>query len=290
MNKQMFSQARRAWLAAGGVCAWASWVPAPALAASPAPVVTILDGEAVVVQGIAKLAVVEGLRLAPGAILITSPSARLLRIEGPAGELLSLGPRTELMLSPRLTGRGAARGAPWGYLLRGWVKTNRAFISANWDVNPSGGELVAAWQDGVGQLFVESGTASLTEPGGAPMPLTAGTFVERKAGAKLVAGRPSPAFVSQMPRPFLDSLPLRAAQFAQTKVEAKALGAPSYAELKAWLSAEPTLRQALMKRWQPLVQGEFRRSLEQNLVAHPEWERLLYPERFLPKPLPKPSF
>jgi hypothetical protein len=286
MNKQRLWVQRRALLAVAGGFVLATPRPggaADAVAVAGGGVVTILDGEAQVVQGVAKFAVTEGMRLAPGDIVVTSGSTRLLRIEGPAGELMSLGPQTELMLSPRLAARGSGRAAPAAYLMRGWVKTNRGFASPTWDLDATGGELVASLQEGVNQVFVETGAASFQESGAAAQTLAAGTFVERRGAAKSVKGRPTPAFIAQMPRPFLDTLPLRAHLFAQAKPAGKALGAPSYGDLKAWLTAEPGLRQGLMRRWQPLVQGEFRSALEKNLVAHPEWERLLFPERFRPK-------
>lgn len=287
MNKPGVSVERRALMAAAGGLLLAGAGKSHATGAvAGGGVVSILDGDAIVVQGVAKVAVVEGMRLAPGDILITAAATRLLRIEGPAGELLSLGPQTELMLAPRLSGRAGPRATPAGYLLKGWVKTNRSLASPIWELSATGGELVVALLESAGQLFVENGTASLVDSGAAAQTLAAGTFVDRRAGAKSIKGRPTPSFIEQMPRAFLDTLPLRAALFPQAKT-GKALGAPTYAELRGWLSAETALRQALVKRWQPLVQGEFRRALEQNLVAHPEWERLLYPERFRPKEPPK---
>ena len=34
--------------------------------------------------------------------------------------------------------------------------------------------------------------------------------------------------------------------------------------------------------------GEFRKGLEQGLAAHPEWDRVLHPERYLPASSPAP--
>jgi hypothetical protein len=59
--------------------------------------------------------------------------------------------------------------------------------------------------------------------------------------------------------------------------------------VQAWIDAEPALRGGFVTRWRTLArQGEFRKGLEQGLAAHPEWDRVLHPERYLPASSPAP--
>ncbi|HKW82216.1 MAG TPA: hypothetical protein VJN68_00570, partial [Burkholderiaceae bacterium] len=49
--------------------------------------------------------------------------------------------------------------------------------------------------------------------------------------------------------------------------------------------AEAALRPAFLARWRPLAsQAEFRKGLVAGLRNHPEWDRTLFPEKYLPKP------
>jgi hypothetical protein len=65
------------------------------------------------------------------------------------------------------------------------------------------------------------------------------------------------------------------------------LPAPSYAELRPWLSAEPALRAGFTRRFMPLLRdAAFRRQLDQHLNDHEEWRPILHPP---PPPLPPSS-
>ena len=64
--------------------------------------------------------------------------------------------------------------------------------------------------------------------------------------------------------------------------------APTYADLRDWLLAEPALRKAFTRRFAERKQDPaFRAALVENLARHPEWEPLLFPERFV-KPASAP--
>ena len=66
---------------------------------------------------------------------------------------------------------------------------------------------------------------------------------------------------------------------------AKRLALITYADVQAWVDAEAGLRPLFVTRWKALAQNpEFRSGLVAGLRAHPEWERLLFPEKYLPKP------
>lgn len=287
-------------LLAGGAAAQAP-------AAAPAPTVTILDGSAVLLRGAGRLQVAEGVRLAPQDIVETAADARLVRIEFPDGLALSLGPGTRAMLDPRLAGeKGRAARV---YLLRGWFKLNAApapagkpgaapapapmspLSSPGLDLVAASGSVVASVQDNALQVFVESGDATVQErqagaPTGGPQKLRSGEFLARAGTAKsAIAPRAPGDFVQQLPRSFLDTLPARAAMFSDREVTPKALGDITYPEVAAWLAAEPALRRPAMPRWRPLTRNPaFRNALVADMAAHPEWDRVLFPEKYLPKP------
>ena len=271
---------------------------------------TILDGSAQLLRGAAKLQLAEGVRLQSQDLIDTAADARLVRLEFADGLALSLGPATRLLIDPRFTGeRGRAARV---YLLRGWVKLNAAppasapapaaaakpaaatplLASPAVDLLTLGGSAVAALTDGSVQVFVEGGELALQERvGGSPVgglqKLRNGDFLERQGSAKAVlTGRPAPAFLQQLPRSFMDTLPTRAAKFKDRDTTPQPLGDFGYADVRDLLAAEPSLRKAAMNRWRPLTRSPaFRNALVANMEAHPEWDRVLFPEKYLPKPV-----
>ncbi|MBX3604732.1 MAG: hypothetical protein KF788_05660 [Piscinibacter sp.] len=279
---------------------WLLCLPLLAGAAAPAGVVTIVDGEAVLLRGVAKAALAEGLRLAPGDIVET-PAARLVRIELDDGLVVDLGPETRLQFVPRLTGDAARRMARL-YLLQGWVKLTAGakpgegtvLASPTLDIAGFKRSAVLAVLGDEQFLFAESGEVTFLERSegraGPSQTLRSGEFRSRTGTDKAsVAARPGPAFVQRVPRPFLDTLPLRSKQFAAREVPAKPLGPIVYDDVQAWIDAERALRGGFVLRWRLLArQSEFRRRLQEGMAAHPEWDRLLNPEKYLPKPASAP--
>jgi hypothetical protein len=85
---------------------------------------------------------------------------------------------------------------------------------------------------------------------------------------------------------FRDPLPRRYAKVPVPKDAASTLPAPSYQELRPWLTAEPAVRAGFTRRFMPLLRvGTFRRELDQNLGDHEEWRPILHP----PPPPPPAS-
>ncbi len=281
---------RSAFVAA---CAWAMAAmglgfAGAAVAAGQPAIVTIVDGEATWLHDVQRFAVAEGVRLAAGDIVDTSPVTRLVRVEPAGGAAINLGPATRLMLSPQFSG-DKARGAFDAYLLQGWSKSAAAVASPVLDVRSVGGNgSVVVWlqPDGKVQVFCESGTATLVDRrgGNATVALKAGEFFQRHGDSKGVLPRPPQAFLDAVPRPFVDTLPDRAELFKARTVTPKALGEVSYGDAQPWIDGEPSLRRSYMARWMPLARGnaEFRRALATHLNAHREWEPILFPERFRP--------
>jgi hypothetical protein len=264
---------------------------------APLAVATIVDGETLVIRDAARLQLAEGVRLAKDDIVETTPKARFVRLEFSDGLILDLGPESRLLLAPRLSGDRAKLPARL-HLLRGTLKVSvpkgqppasATFSSPTLDVTGVARSAVFMIHGSDAQVFAESGEVALQERRGGK-PAGAATvknseFYSRGNDAKGSSfPRPSAAFIQKLPRPFLDTLPSRAAVFAQKDVAPKPLGDIAYADAEPWLDAEG-LRPVFVTRWKALAHNPaFREGLAANMANHPEWDRVLFPEKYLPKP------
>lgn len=250
--------------------------------------VTILDGEATVLDGAKRVAAKEGLALEDRSIIETNEKTGLLRIEWPDGHVVDLGPGTRVMFEPPLVAGRRSRSSSV-YLLKGWAKqrspdkaNSEGLVSALIDVQPFKGAVVAFVSDDETWLFVEAGTVPFVERGlktPARLNLKAGsayTRLGKEAGT--VAARPSGSALQRVPRAFRDPLPLRFEAFKDREVQAPPLPAPSYAELQPWLTAETPLRSGFTRRFDELLRDSgFRRDLAAHWRDHREWYRILFP-------------
>ena len=252
-------------------------------AAAPAGLFTIVDGAApVLLRGTQRLGAAEGVRVQADDIVRTGADTRLARLELADGSTLDLGPATELLLRPEaLPGR---RGAI-GYLLRGWLKVGGepagALATPHGDVTRLAGQGVLRVTHEALLVFAESGRIELARDS-----LADGDAFVRRDGAGRVLRRPPPELLDGLPRGFVDTLPRRAAKFEARRIEPAPLDEAGYADVSAWLNAEPVLRTAFVPRFAPrATDPAFRSALLQELRAHPEWDRTLFPEKYRPRPV-----
>jgi hypothetical protein len=261
--------------------------PLVAAAADPAATVTLLEGQAAMVRGVTRYALSEGVGLQSGDIIEVGDKG-LAQIEFAEGAALALGPGT------RVLAVSIAQGKPAGgdfYAMRGALKLAGVKQGAHFRIatpifalQPAEGAAVLVVGGGEGSVFVESGGARLTAAP-APLRLKGGDFFTRKAGQKgAVALRPSPVFIGELPKIFLDPLPSRLARYKERQVQPRQLDVVSYAEVEAWLKAPPEVRHPLVQRFAPRASDPaFRSALVSNLRFHPEWDPILYPEKHPPK-------
>jgi hypothetical protein len=267
---------------------WPAAQAAPAATGPAAPwLLTLLDGEAVVIDGTRRVTAAPGVALAAGALVETSERTALLRLEGPNAASIDLGPATRAMLAPPAQ---ASRGGrvPALYLLQGWAKlTSRGttpitgFVTPALDGGGFDGAVVLRVAGGEHSAFAESAALELSErrSGGAPVRLSIGQHYRSGGPAGAVSARPDPAWLSALPRAFRDTIPLRAAAFKDRPVVAENLPTPAYEQLAHWLAAEPYVRRDFTQRFAPLLRdAAFRRGVQKNLAAHPEWGSLLAPK------------
>src|SRR5262247_3499808 len=101
--------------------------------------------------------------------------------------------------------------------------------------------------------------------------------------------RTAPAFVTAMPKSYMDNLPSRAAKYKDREVPPRATGDLAYADVELYLKAPPEIRRAVMQRFISKAHDPaFRQALVANLRFHPEWDPILFPEKYKPKPPPDP--
>lgn len=267
--------------------------------ANAAPIATIVEGESSIVRDANRVALAEGVRLANDDLIDTTAQTRLLRIEFDDGLMLLVAPESRLWIGPKFSADRAAPRAARLYLLQGTIKlTTKAETSIAtpvFDLKSVGRDTVVSIAGNGGAVFAESGDVQIVERtkskngatvAGPGLTVKTGEYYARPGADKgKTAPRPDPEFIKRLPRAFLDPLPSRAALFAAREVAGKPLGAIDYAAAQPWIDAEAALRPAFLARWRPLAShAEFRKGLVAGLRGHPEWDRTLFPEKYLPKP------
>ena len=279
---------------------WAFAVVACLLAAAAAgqvATVTLMEGPAGMVRGTTRYALAEGVRLQPGDIIEVSDKG-LMEIEFADGVALAMSPGTRMLSISAPRGKSAAGDY---YVVQGALKLSGVkqdssfrFVTPIFTLQPVEGTTVFTVASGEGSVFVEGGEARLTEPGSrakgaaapAPLRLKGGEYYTRKAEQPkgVVAPRPSQAFIATLPRIFLDPLPSRMARYKEREVQPKRIDEVSYAEVEPWMKAPQDIRRPMVARFRSLVSDPaFRAALVANLKFHPEWDPVLFPEKYKPK-------
>ena len=252
--------------------------------------ISVIEGEAVVVDGLRRLVATAGQRLEPGAIVETGSKAGIVRLESADQSTYDLGPDSRAMLAPPGFAVRNER-QPQVYLMQGWLKgTARGqreaagIVTPALEVLPFKGSVVLQQQKREHAAFVESGRADIIERrvGSGFTVVNAGEFyVGEGARRGTVAPRPAPSWLQSVPKAFRDPIPLRAQAFRDKRIDPAALPGPTYAQLADWLTAEPTLRMQMPARFAPLVMRDvnFRAEITSHLAAHPEWGPVVNPDK-----------
>lgn len=256
---------------------------------------TLIDGEATVVDGTKRVAGQPGLRVGAGALVETNDKTSIVRFEHSDQSTLDLGPGTHAMLQPpALASRGGR--APAAYILQGWAKlaspsggSVNGLMAPGLELLPFSGRAVVQVRGKQAHVFAESGGLQVAERRGAgdALALPAGTHL---AGDGVRAGgvdpRPPADWLKTVPRAFRDALPLRGTALRAKPFERTVLPGPTYEQLAVWLAAEPYVRRDFPQRFRALARdAAFRRGLRAHLNAHPEWAWVLDP----PPPPPPPA-
>ncbi|OGA54597.1 MAG: hypothetical protein A3F74_22400 [Betaproteobacteria bacterium RIFCSPLOWO2_12_FULL_62_58] len=271
-------------------------LPLVALAQSTATV-TILEGEAALLRGTTRYVLLEGVRLAPGDIVQTGDKT-FARVEFADGSRADLGGKTRFLNAvARLSRRAKAGGTSDHFLLSGLMKfsggksANASYRYATPQFTVATSESVAVVQlaETEASVFVESGEVRLVEIGpkgaSAPQRLNGGEFYTRRNTQKsAIAPRPSQTFIGALPRGFLDTIPSRLSRFKDREIAPKRAEEIIYTDIEPWLKTNRDVRRHLVQRWRSRASDPaFRSALIANLKDHPEWDPILFPEKYKPK-------
>jgi len=276
----------------------------PLSLASPAQevgTVTFVEGSLRVIRGAAVLRAGAGVRLHPGDIIETSDPG-FLQLEFSGGTIVALGPSTRLFLLRPAGGHSRNTGgdktpAAELVMLRGWLKGETGSDSGTYRyASPmlavtTGGTIVLHAAPETSEVFIESGSAMVSETthegsSGHSTAAKAGQFLSRRAGKNVVAGsRPDSNFLETMPHPFRDTLPSRMSVFAGKPMQPKPDHQVSYAEVQPWLTMGRDWRRGFVERFRSRLDDKaFRNAVQEHIEDHPEWDPILHPDKYPPKP------
>ena len=258
--------------------------------AQMAGTLTLVDGKVALVRGATVYAIAEGAKVQAGDILHTDAKGQA-QIEVQGGLRFNLGPTTQLLLLNLPGGRGDTDLV----VLTGWVKFALKksdtgalrFHTPTTQILAEDGTGVLHAGSNVVEIYVETGAVKLTEMGkqgaaGSVRSIKGGNFTGRTGEQPAVtAERPPPRFVGAMPRHFQDNLHVLVDRFKNKTVEPKREHEATYAEVEAWLKAGLPVRRTFVNRFQARARDtDFRKGLVENLRAHPEWDPVLFPEKY----------
>ena len=279
--------------------AWAVLAcPLAALAAERGapPVLTLLEGGATMVRGVARHTLAEGVHLKSGDILDVGDKA-IAEMEFADQAALTLGPQTRI-LAMQLAEGAPARGE--FYLPEGVVKVGRVAAGARLriltpyaTVQPAERAAVVRVSNAGLQVFAEGGPVTITARTrrAEPLRLRTGEFFSGKTVQRgALRPRPTPEFIAALPRLFLDPLPSRLARVKGRPTLPRELGTVDYDAVEIWLKGPYTVRRPMPARFRALAENpKFRDALIANLRSHPEWDRILFPEKYEPKEPARPE-
>ncbi len=267
------------------ICAFLLCAVSPVLAQTAATL-TFIDGKVTLLRGTSTFTAAAGSKISAGDMLETAAKGQA-QLEFADGLVLNLGPEARLYLLPQTAGAVADYA-----LATGWMKaaipagrkgdgSALRYILPGLTVETTDATLVLHASAGLDEVFVESGSAKLTElsrDGLSDKSLAAkgSDYVSRKADQTAALGRPPQAFLGGMPRHFMDNLPALIAKLKGAAPDPARDHDTTYAEARAWLNGNALVRAALVARYQPRTKdAEFKSGLTTDMAMHPEWERAL---------------
>lgn len=259
--------------------------------------VTLEEGPLKLVRGASVFVAGEGLNLIEGDVLERSGSG-VTQVELADGTILMLSGDSRLFFYsyPR-------KGAPECLLFSGWLKamTKKAeptdesrYLTLPLGAATADATLVMRADKEGTELFLESGKAklgTLNTVGQFTQDRTArsGEYVIRVADSPLQASaRPPATFLSKVPVAFRDTPPSRMARFKDREFEPKPERDATYEDVSDLLTLPRNWRKSFVKRFNARTRDPaFRAALDANMRLHPEWDRILHPEKYLPKKPPE---
>lgn len=269
-------------------------LPVPCAIAADAGTYSIVEGSARVLRDTTWYKLVPGARFREGDIVAAGSGQ--IQVELVMGGIFNLGAPGTVFAAAVPIAADKLTGPVELALPEGWLKLAASAPAAGFRVlldgsfvNASEAVVVMHAKPDAMEVFVESGTAKLTDAGtgkakpAAATDLKAGDYVAQSAERPLrYEPRPPAAFVTSVPRYMIDALPIFAPKYKSSKVQLVADQEISYAEAEPWLAGP--YRKTFLKRFQPrLKDHEFRAAVEAHIARYPEWDRALHPEKYVRK-------
>jgi len=260
--------------------------------AQTAGTLTLVEGRLALIRGGTLYTATQGVRLGNGDILAVDPKGQA-QVEFQDGAILNLSNGARAMLMGTAPG---ARGQSEIAVLSGWAKfaqkksgkaVSYRYLTPLAEITSGEATAVLNASDNFTAIYIESGAVRFSEIGRkgtqrAERDAKGGEFIVRRGEQPAAfAPRPSAEFVKSMPRHFQDNLPVLLERVKSKRAEPKREREVTYAEVEAWLKAGSTIRRGFVKRFEARSRDpEFRRKLVENLREHPEWDRVLFPEKY----------
>ena len=250
---------------------------APALAQQA--LVTLAEGAPKVLRGATWYKLVPGIALEDADIVTLGPKQQL-QVESAAGSIVNVTGESTILVG--LAKDGVLTLQLASGMAKAAVKTPAVRLKT-----PSFEALVA---DAIvvvrisgNELFVEAGAAKIAEGPGAAREAKRGEYwVKAGAGGAFATKPLAPKpFVDALPRNYLDPLPVLA-----SRIKSKPPLAPdhdiTFAEAEPWLAGKD--RAVYEKRFAVRLRDpEFRKAVAPHVARYPAWDRILNPEKYLPK-------
>ena len=296
-NKQlqetlMFRQIRTSRLRFRGIALVAALAWVCSVSGKPAPatfggVVAIADGEPfTLVRGASVNTATKGVMLAAGDIIATGAGA-FLAVEMQGGNLVGIGPNTQLYLMQR-----SASDSPTLVVLKGWVKADIRSGAKALPLRLTGTRLGIQSHQAVVLLYVdersdsvfdEQGTATLMPREDAASRTGKETqpnqfFVREERSDVVSQPRPSAEFVAKMPVPFRDPLPENASSKLKKNPPPQFVREVNYSDVQQWLNMPHDWRAGFIPRFRGrLKDPAFFAAMDASMAQHPEWQPILHP-------------
>jgi hypothetical protein len=269
--------------------AWRRWLPISfwliAGSASAAPevgIVTLADAGTRVLRGATWYRLAPGLALEDGDI-VTADAKANAQLEFKGDTIVSLAGEGSLYLA-------AAKG---GGLVLTWTSGSLKVAAKPPGVRVRTPLFDADFADAIAvmrtdgasaEVFVEAGSAKLVD-GPTTRDAKRGEYWRKTAITPFETRALAPkVFVDALPRQFLDPLPVLAPRL-KSRPSLVADHEITYAEAEPWLAGRD--RAAFEKRFAGRLRDPaFRRAVEPYVSRYPSWDRMLHPEKYLPKTTP----
>jgi hypothetical protein len=220
----------------------------------------------------------KGVALLAGDIVETGADAFVV-IQEPGGDLVGLGPSTQIYLVER-------QEVITLFVLRGWVKVDVKsgpirLTGTRLGIQGHQAVMLLHADERSNEVFDEQGSTTLLTADGEARPVGKETeparfFVRGEQLDVLSQASPSAEFVARMPAPFRDPLP------GYTKlpepVPPHVVRAVSYADIESWLTIPREWRGSFVGRFRGrLKDPAFFAAMDAHQVLLPDWKRILHP-------------